>query len=70
MKENIKAGIKSIIGIIFGLLIFCMVINLILLYPAVGAISIFVAIASIYLYLTLANKIGKDIKENRNGSVK
>lgn len=68
--EHIKIGIKSIIGIILGILILCMAINLILLYPAVGAISIFAAIASIYLYLALANKIGKDIKENRNGSVK
>ena len=63
--ENIKVGIKSAIGIIFGCMILVMVVNIILWYPMVGALGIFIGVATIYLYLMLANRIGKEMTEER-----
>lgn len=61
--NNIKIGIRSAIGIILGCMVLIMVLNIILWYPTVGAIGIFAGIATIYLYLAIANRIGKDIVE-------
>lgn len=63
--DNIKTGISSIIGIILGCMVLIMVLNIILWYPVVGAIGIFIGIAAIYLYLALASRIGKEITEER-----
>lgn len=64
--QNIKIGIKSAIGIILGCMVLIMVVNIILWYPMLGAIGIFAGIATIYLYLSIANRIGKDIVEERS----
>lgn len=64
--ENIKVGIRSAIGIILGCMVLITIVNIILWYPVVGAIGIFIGISTVYLYLVLANRIGRDIVEERS----
>lgn len=70
MKRNIIVGIRSGVGITLAILIVLLAYNVVMLYPIVGAIGIFILILTVYLYLVLANKIGKLIKEENDKNIK
>jgi len=65
MVDNIKVGIRNTAVGILSLVVFVAIMNVILWYPVVGAIGIFAVIGVIYLYLMLANKVGKLIKDGK-----
>ena len=70
-KENIIKGFLTAFGIALAWMICMQIVIVIYAFSYVGIIGILVVVATIYLYLQIINKVGNEIKkEKENGQFK